>query len=244
MRKTSIGIGVIIALVLLYSCPAFAEDESLGAKGMLSSREMRAINNAGGTIGASRSDMGAAPANVNINGKTMTVNEVKGVIGHSFSNSDAGKTFRANAAAGTTPENFRNNSNFGLGRGHSEATGAAVTALKAYAPPSSPVSPASQTMDIGGKKYDVKILGVMHQSSTSPDGSKSPVRQQGNEIRDGRPKVGKIPTDNIKPGLIPKQTTGLGTVTINSRSSVAQQVNRPLGSTNFPSQTSSMYGTP
>jgi hypothetical protein len=53
MRKTQIYPGIILALVLLYSSPAFArnhESEGIGAQGMLSAGEMKTATKSGGTF--------------------------------------------------------------------------------------------------------------------------------------------------------------------------------------------------
>jgi hypothetical protein len=50
MKKTPIYLVIILALILLYSNPVFSGDESVGAQGMLSARELRAASRSGGTI--------------------------------------------------------------------------------------------------------------------------------------------------------------------------------------------------
>jgi len=127
MRRTSICLGVILALVLLYSNPTFAQHGPSGAEGMPSSGEMRAVTNAGGKWEALPNAGGMQAKFTNKDGSStyLSNTQVRNIVQTSYN------TPTAPIAPGST--------DFGLGRGHSDAMGRAVTAFKMqtgnYAPP-------------------------------------------------------------------------------------------------------------
>ena len=160
MRKTNICLGVILALVLLYSSATFAQNGPSGDSGMPDAREMRAVIKAGGTYSSlntsgSGGGMVATIPITNSDGLKTTMKysagEVRSIVSPSFSNAQAGADLRATAGqariGGTSTD-----SHYGLGRGHSDAMGAAVNALRGAG------SPASQPVVIGGTTY--QIIGV------------------------------------------------------------------------------------
>ncbi|MCX5708474.1 MAG: hypothetical protein NTY14_05835 [Candidatus Omnitrophica bacterium] len=142
MRNVNICLGVILALILLYSNPAFAgnhENESLGAQGLFTSGEMHAVTRAGGTFAPSQSNSNhAAPlarfTTTNENGQTVnvdrTAHQLRKDIGDSFRNTAAGQAMRATAAQARTDHTSKD-SYFGGRRGHSDALGSAVGQLRA-----------------------------------------------------------------------------------------------------------------
>jgi Flp pilus assembly pilin Flp len=179
--------------------PTFSENVSSagngsnGADGMLSAGEMRAVIKSGGTI-TSQSNVLNGGVQVRYGGTEATrsapitnANEVRNINanlntqGHSAGPSGSG-TFivsgskiseivqssyansgQRDAAAGSV------NSQFGLGRGTSNAMGAAVNGINTFvygAPPTGNPA-ASQPLVVDGKPYQVSIIGIAPQPSAT-----------------------------------------------------------------------------
>jgi hypothetical protein len=151
MGKTNIYLGIILALVLLCSSPAFAGDESLGAQGMLSAREMRAVSKSGGVI-TSQSNVlnggaqvryghdGTAPStasitsantvnNLNTNGRSAGPGGTTILSGTTVSNMVTNAVSQTQTIY-TGGKNMVDNASYGMNRGASAAMSNAVNALQ------------------------------------------------------------------------------------------------------------------
>ena len=151
MRRTSICLGVILAFVLLYSNPTFAQHGPSGADGMPSSGEMRAVTNAGGKWESLPNGAGMQATFTNKDGSPthLSSTQVRNIVQTSY------KDPNAPIAPGAA--------DFGGGRGSSDAMGRAVTAFKMqtgnYVP--SVNSGAPKPFVVDGNAYKVTVLGVM-----------------------------------------------------------------------------------
>jgi hypothetical protein len=167
MRNATICLGIVLSLVLLYSSPVFAKssnsEQSLGAKGLFSSREMHAVTNSGGTFASpNKSGSGGAPVAVykTANGPVeLNHKQFRQAIGDSFRSNPEGNTMRANAAAAR--QNGSTNSDYGFNRGHSDAMGAAVNQLRTQYPRPS----VSQNGQINTGKIMVGGVEVMDEGT-------------------------------------------------------------------------------
>jgi hypothetical protein len=150
MRSISIFLGMVPVLVLLYSGQIFAEDESLGAKGLLSTRDMRAITKSGGTFtsqgnvlsggtqvryGGDEKSRSAAITDANVinqlntKGQATVMNKGGGTT-TIVSGGEISKPL--NAAMYNSQNNGKTgDADYGLGRGSSAAMGSAVGVLEA-----------------------------------------------------------------------------------------------------------------